>query len=109
MGLNSGVTNTPYTDTRQDGEPPKRLTIYPRCDSGVRLADNKVALGAHCVEIGNTVQRFIMLSRQGGRPVGFWSTIRWGSAIPVRREGHILLLRYKGVFKLADWEEIMYM
>ncbi|KAJ7757926.1 hypothetical protein B0H16DRAFT_1457497 [Mycena metata] len=91
----------------EDGKPPKRLTIYPRCDSGVRLADNKVVLGAHCVEIGNTVQRFIMLSRQGGRPVGFWSTIRWGSAIPVRREGHILLLRYKGVFKLADWEEII--
>ncbi|KAJ7728741.1 hypothetical protein B0H16DRAFT_1470334 [Mycena metata] len=91
----------------EDGKPPKRLTIYPRCDSSVRLADNKVVLGAHCVEMGNTVQRFIMISRQGGRPVGFWSTIRWESAIPVRREGHVLLLRYKGVFKLADWEEII--
>ncbi|KAJ7751345.1 hypothetical protein B0H16DRAFT_1840544 [Mycena metata] len=81
------IQSAPYAgprwDSILDGKPPKRLTIYPRCDSGVRLADNKVVLGAHCVEIENTVQRFIMLSRQGGRPVGFWSTIRWGSAIPL--------------------------
>ncbi|KAJ7035892.1 hypothetical protein C8F04DRAFT_1181921 [Mycena alexandri] len=93
----------------EDGAPPKNLTIYPRSDKNVRLADNKVALGVHCVEMGNTVQRFIPTVRQGGRLQGWWSTVRWGSAIPVRSEGHILFLRYKGVFELADWEEIMHM
>ncbi|KAJ7602710.1 hypothetical protein DFH06DRAFT_1152660 [Mycena polygramma] len=74
----------------QKGSVPTRLTVYPRADWGLRLADNKVSLGAHSFEMGNTVQRFIPV-RRGNRTTGkgWWSTVKWDSAIPVRR-GFIL-------------------
>ncbi|KAJ7606276.1 hypothetical protein DFH06DRAFT_1348164 [Mycena polygramma] len=89
----------------EKGSVPTRLTVYPRADWGLRLADNKVSLGAHSFEMGNTVQRFIPV-RRGNRTTGkgWWSTVKWDSAIPVRR-GCTILLRYRGVSDLIDWEE----
>ncbi|KAJ6449161.1 hypothetical protein C8R47DRAFT_1230755 [Mycena vitilis] len=79
--------------------------VSARADWGLRLADNKVSLGAHSFEMANTVQRFIPV-RRGNRLTGkgWWSTVKWDSAIPVRR-GCTILLRYWGVSDLTDWEE----
>ncbi|KAJ7753090.1 hypothetical protein DFH07DRAFT_774226 [Mycena maculata] len=86
----------------QDGRMPEKLTVYPRADSHIRLADNKVLLGAHNIEMGNTIQRFIAGRRPG---LGYWSSIRWRDSIPVRGRDHTVLLRYKGVSELTDWAE----
>ncbi|KAJ7664057.1 hypothetical protein DFH06DRAFT_1324547 [Mycena polygramma] len=54
----------------EKGSVPTRLTVYPRADWGLRLADNKVSLGAHSFEMGtpcSASSRFVEQShdRQG--------------------------------------------
>jgi hypothetical protein len=81
--------------------------VYPRADASVRLADNKVLLGAQAIEMGNTVQRYIP-TRQHNRLTGkgWWSAVKWESAIPVRKNAdYTILLRYAGVSDLPDWQD----
>ncbi|KAK6980700.1 hypothetical protein R3P38DRAFT_3235306 [Favolaschia claudopus] len=90
----------------QNGTLGKALTIYPRADSNIRLADNKILLGAHTIEKGNRVQRFIPVRRNGRMTgKGWWSRVKWDSAIPVRSDGSSrILLRYNGVDRMPDWD-----
>jgi hypothetical protein len=109
--LDTGATSLALvpglTNIFQNGVAGKQLTVYPRADASVRLGDNKVLLGAHAIEMGNTIQRYIPTRRDKHLTgTGWWSTVKWDSAIPVRK-GYTIILRYAGVSDLPDWQDLV--
>jgi len=81
----------------KDGNAPAQVTVYPRADNRVRLADFKVALGAVGLKKGMSVEIY--------RNPGGWTPLRWDTPLLVLHAGQAIVVKLHGVNNLVGWRE----